>query len=254
MQANLTNHIIMKKYILALDQGTSSSRAIVFDQQGQIRSMAQREFTQHFPRSGWVEHDPNEIWSSQASVMAEALTSMDIAPADIAAIGITNQRETTIVWDSETEEPIYNAIVWQDRRTSEYCDSLKEAGHTEFIRSRTGLIIDAYFSATKVKWILDNVEGARERAEQGKLMFGTVDTWLIWRLTGEHVTDHSNASRTMLFNINTLQWDDEILAELNIKENTLKFHNKNLYGKLGVTSRKQLMEVYRAMQVAKKSE
>ena len=208
----------MEKYILSLDQGTSSSRAIVFDQQGQIRSMAQREFTQHFPRSGWVEHDPNEIWSSQASVMAEALTSMDIAPADIAAIGITNQRETTIVWDRETEEPIYNAIVWQDRRTSEYCDSLKESGHTEFIRSRTGLIIDAYFSATKVKWILDNVEGARERAEQGKLMFGTVDTWLIWRLTkGEvHVTDVSNASRTMLFNIHTLQWDEDLLRLFDI--------------------------------------
>ena len=208
----------MEKYILSLDQGTSSSRAIVFDHKGQIRSMAQREFTQHFPRSGWVEHDPNEIWSSQASVMAEALTAMDIAPADIAAIGITNQRETTIVWDRETEEPIYNAIVWQDRRTSEYCDSLKEAGHTEFIRSRTGLIIDAYFSATKVKWILDNVEGARERAEQGKLMFGTVDTWLIWRLTkGEvHVTDVSNASRTMLFNIHTLQWDEELLRLFDI--------------------------------------
>ena len=208
----------MEKFILSLDQGTSSSRAIVFDHKGQIRSVAQREFTQYFPKSGWVEHNPHEIWSSQASVIAEAITSIDINGLDIAAIGITNQRETTIVWDSETEEPIYNAIVWQDRRTSEYCDSLKEAGHTEFIRSRTGLIIDAYFSATKIKWILDNVPGARERAEKGKLMFGTVDTWLIWRLTrGEvHVTDVSNASRTMLFNIHTLQWDEELLRLFDI--------------------------------------
>ena len=208
----------MEKFILSLDQGTSSSRAIVFDHKGQIRSVAQREFTQYFPKSGWVEHNPHEIWSSQASVIAEAITSIDINGLDIAAIGITNQRETTIVWDSETEEPIYNAIVWQDRRTSEYCDELKAAGHTEFIRSRTGLIIDAYFSATKIKWILDNVPGARERAEKGKLMFGTVDTWLIWRLTrGEvHVTDVSNASRTMLFNIHTLQWDEELLRLFDI--------------------------------------
>ena len=208
----------MEKFILSLDQGTSSSRAIVFDHKGQIRSVAQREFTQYFPKPGWVEHNPHEIWSSQASVIAEAITSIDINGLDIAAIGITNQRETTIVWDSETEEPIYNAIVWQDRRTSEYCDELKAAGHTEFIRSRTGLIIDAYFSATKIKWILDNVPGARERAEKGKLMFGTVDTWLIWRLTrGEvHVTDVSNASRTMLFNIHTLQWDEELLRLFDI--------------------------------------
>ena len=208
----------MEKYILSLDQGTSSSRAIVFDHKGQIRSMAQREFTQIFPRSGWVEHNPHEIWSSQASVIAEAITSIGIDGSNIAGIGITNQRETTIVWDSETEEPIYNAIVWQDRRTSEYCDQLKAEGKTEFIRERTGLIIDAYFSATKVKWILDNVPGARERAEKGKLMFGTVDTWLIWRLTrGEvHVTDVSNASRTMLFNIHTLKWDEELLALFDI--------------------------------------
>ena len=208
----------MEKFILSLDQGTSSSRAIVFDHKGQIRSVAQREFTQYFPKSGWVEHNPHEIWSSQASVIAEAITSIDINGHNIAGIGITNQRETTIVWDSETEEPIYNAIVWQDRRTSEYCDELKAAGHTEFIRSRTGLIIDAYFSATKIKWILDNVPGARERAEKGKLMFGTVDTWLIWRLTrGEvHVTDVSNASRTMLFNIHTLQWDEELLRLFDI--------------------------------------
>ena len=208
----------MEKYILSLDQGTSSSRAIVFDHKGQIRSVAQREFTQYFPQSGWVEHNPHEIWSSQASVIAEAITSIDINGHNIAGIGITNQRETTIVWDSETEEPIYNAIVWQDRRTSEYCDKLKEEGYTEFIRSRTGLIIDAYFSATKIKWILDNVPGARERAEKGKLMFGTVDTWLIWRLTrGDvHVTDVSNASRTMLFNIHTLQWDEELLRLFDI--------------------------------------
>ena len=208
----------MEKYILSLDQGTSSSRAIVFDQKGQIRSVAQREFTQYFPQSGWVEHNPHEIWSSQASVIAEAITSIDINGHNIAGIGITNQRETTIVWDRETQEPIYNAIVWQDRRTSEYCDKLKEEGYTEFIRSRTGLIIDAYFSATKIKWILDNVPGARERAEKGKLMFGTVDTWLIWRLTrGDvHVTDVSNASRTMLFNIHTLQWDEELLRLFDI--------------------------------------
>ncbi len=208
----------MEQYILSLDQGTSSSRAIVFDHKGQIKAMAQREFTQYFPKPGWVEHNPHEIWSSQASVIAEAIASIDITGLDIAGIGITNQRETTIVWDSETEEPIYNAIVWQDRRTSEYCDKLKAEGYTEFIRSRTGLIIDAYFSATKVKWILDNVPGARERAEKGKLMFGTVDTWLIWRLTrGEvHVTDVSNASRTMLFNIHTLQWDEELLRLFDI--------------------------------------
>ena len=203
----------MKQYILALDQGTSSSRAIVFDEKGTTCAVAQREFRQTFPQSGWVEHDPHEIWSSQASVIAEAITTLDINGLNIAGIGITNQRETTIVWDSETEEPIYNAIVWQDRRTSDYCDELKKQGVTDMIRQKTGLIIDAYFSATKIKWILDNVPGARKRAEKGKLLFGTVDTWLIWRLTrGEvHVTDVSNASRTMLFNINTLEWDQELL-------------------------------------------
>lgn len=208
----------MEQYILSLDQGTSSSRAIVFDHKGQICSMAQREFTQYFPKPGWVEHNPHEIWSSQASVIAEAIAAIDINGLNIAGIGITNQRETTIVWDRETEEPVYNAIVWQDRRTSEYCDSLKAEGKTEWIREKTGLIIDAYFSATKIKWILDNVPGARERAEKGKLMFGTVDTWLIWRLTrGEvHVTDPSNASRTMLFNIRTLQWDEELLKLFDI--------------------------------------
>jgi glycerol kinase len=207
-----------KKYILALDQGTTSSRAIVFDHNGQICSVAQKEFTQYFPKPGWVEHDANEIWSSEASVIAEAITQIDINGLDIAAIGITNQRETTIVWDTDTEEPIYHAIVWQDRRTAEYCDKLKAQGLVDKIREKTGLIIDAYFSGTKIKWILDNVPGARKRAEMGKLRFGNVDSWLIWRLTRgtAHVTDVTNASRTMLFNINTLQWDDDLLKLLDI--------------------------------------
>lgn len=208
----------MQKYILALDQGTTSSRAIVFDHSGKICSVAQKEFTQHFPKPGWVEHDPNEIWSSEASVIAEAISAIDINGLDIAAIGITNQRETTIVWDIDTEEPIYNAIVWQDRRTAEYCDKLKAQGLVDKVREKTGLIIDAYFSGTKIKWILDNVPGARERAEKGKLRFGNVDSWLVWRLTrGQvHCTDVTNASRTMLFNINTLQWDDDLLKLLDI--------------------------------------
>ena len=208
----------MEKYILALDQGTSSSRAIVFDQNGQTKAVSQKEFTQIFPKPGWVEHNPMEIWSSQASVIAEAITSIDINGLNIAAIGITNQRETTIVWDAETGDPVYNAIVWQDRRTSEYCDSLKRDGRTDLIRSKTGLIIDAYFSATKIRWILENVPGARQKAEEGRLRFGTVDTWLIWMLTrGEvHVTDVSNASRTMLFNIHSLEWDKELLELMNI--------------------------------------
>lgn len=202
-----------QKYILALDQGTSSSRAIVFDHEGRICATAQKEFPQHFPKPGWVEHDPKDIWSSEASVIAEAITSMGINGLNIAGIGITNQRETTIVWDAETGEPVYNAIVWQDRRTSEYCDSLKEQNLTGFIREKTGLIIDAYFSATKIRWILENVPGARARAEAGKLRFGTVDTWLLWNLTrGEcHMTDVSNASRTMLFNIHTLKWDEDLM-------------------------------------------
>ena len=208
----------MSQYILALDQGTSSSRAIVFDRDGNVCATAQKEFTQHFPQPGWVEHNPSDIWSSEAAVIAEAITSMGINGLDIAAIGITNQRETTIVWDAATGEPVYNAIVWQDRRTAGYCDELKAAGLTDKIREKTGLIIDAYFSGTKIKWILDNVPGARERAERGELRFGTVDTWLVWNLTrGEvHVTDVSNASRTMLFNINTLQWDSELLELLGI--------------------------------------
>lgn len=207
-----------KKFILALDQGTTSSRAIVFDHNGQIKSVAQKEFTQYFPQPGWVEHNPNEIWSSQASVIAEAISAIDINGLDIAGIGITNQRETTIVWDVDTEEPIYNAIVWQDRRTSEFCDELKAQGLTDKIHEKTGLIIDAYFSGTKIKWILDNVPGARKRAEMGKLRFGNVDSWLVWRLTrGEvHVTDVSNASRTMLFNIHDLKWDEELMTLLDI--------------------------------------
>ena len=213
----------MNRFILALDQGTSSSRAIVFDRNGQTRAVAQKEFTQIFPKPGWVEHNPMEIWSSQASVIAEAITSIDINGLDIAGIGITNQRETTIVWDAETGEPVYNAIVWQDRRTSEYCDSLKAEGLTDKIRSKTGLIIDAYFSATKIRWILENVPGAREKAEQGKLRFGTVDTWLIWMLTrGEvHVTDVSNASRTMVYNIHELCWDKELLELFGIPESMM---------------------------------
>ena len=203
----------MEKFILALDQGTSSSRAIVFDHSGSIRSVAQKEFTQYFPQPGWVEHDPQEIWSSEASVMAEALAEAGISSADVAAIGITNQRETTIVWDAATGKPVYNAIVWQDRRTADYCDSLKSGGMTDFIRAKTGLILDAYFSATKIRWILQNVPGAREAAEAGRLRFGTVDSWLIWNLTkgAVHVTDVTNASRTMLFNIHTLEWDAELL-------------------------------------------
>ena len=206
----------MKQYILALDQGTSSSRAIVFDHEGNICSTAQMEFTQYFPKPGWVEHNPMEIWSSEAAVIAEAITKIGINGKDIAGIGITNQRETTIVWDAETGEPVYNAIVWQDRRTSEFCDTLRDKA--DFIREKTGLIIDAYFSGTKIRWILDNVPGAREKAEAGKLRFGTVDSWLVWQLTrGEvHVTDVSNASRTMLFNINTLEWDKELLELLDI--------------------------------------
>lgn len=208
----------MEKYILSLDQGTSSSRAIVFDHIGNICSSAQHEFPQIFPKSGWVEHNPHDIWSSEASVIAEAISKIGINGHNIAAIGITNQRETTIVWDADTGEPVYNAIVWQDRRTSEYCDRLREEGYADMIQQKTGLIIDAYFSATKVKWILDNVPGARKRAEQGKLMFGTVDSWLIWRLTrGEvHVTDVTNASRTMLFNIHSLEWDKELLELFDI--------------------------------------
>lgn len=213
----------MGKYIMALDAGTTSNRCILFDEAGNICSMAQKEFRQFFPNPGWVEHDANEIWSTQLGVAVEAMSMINAKASDIAAIGITNQRETAIVWNKETGEPVYNAIVWQCRRTSAIADALKEKGLEESFRRKTGLIIDAYFSATKIKWILDNVEGARELANEGKLLFGTVETWLIWKFTkGKvHVTDYSNASRTMLFNINTLQWDDEILAELDIPKSML---------------------------------
>ena len=208
----------MSKYVMALDAGTTSSRCILFNKEGTMVSVAQKEFTQHFPQPGWVEHDANEIWSTQLGVAVEAMLKAGASAKDIAAIGITNQRETTIVWDKNTGEPICNAIVWQCRRTSEYCDSLKEKGLVDTFRQKTGLVIDAYFSGTKLKWILDHIPGARERAEKGELLFGTVETWLIWKLTkgNVHVTDFSNASRTMLFNINTLEWDEEILKELNI--------------------------------------
>ena len=208
----------MAKYVMALDAGTTSNRCILFNEKGEMCSVAQKEFTQYFPKPGWVEHDANEIWSTQLGVAVEAMSKIGASAEDIAAIGITNQRETAIVWDRHTGEPVYRAIVWQCRRTSEYCDSLKEKGLTEVFRKKTGLIIDAYFAGTKVKWILDNVPGARERAEKGDLLFGTVETWLIWKLTkgAVHVTDYSNASRTLLFNINTLDWDDDILKELNI--------------------------------------
>ncbi|MCJ7757980.1 MAG: glycerol kinase GlpK, partial [Gillisia sp.] len=206
------------KLILALDQGTTSSRAILFNHNGEIVRTSQKPFEQIFPKPGWVEHNPNEIWSSQISVAAEVVAQEGISGEGIAAIGITNQRETTIVWDRETSEPIYNAIVWQDRRTAKYCDELKAAGNIDMIKKKSGLVLDAYFSATKLKWILDNVEGAREKAEAGKLCFGTVDTWLVWKLTRGKmfITDVSNASRTMLFNIHTLEWDEELLTLFNI--------------------------------------
>ena len=213
----------MAKYVMALDAGTTSNRCILFNEKGEMCSVAQKEFTQYFPKPGWVEHDAEEIWSTQLEVAQEAMKNLGVTAADIAAIGITNQRETTIVWDKNTGEPIHHAIVWQCRRTSEYCDSLKEKGLVDKIRAKTGLVIDAYFSGTKVRWLLENVPGAREKAEKGELLFGTVETWLIWKLTkGKvHVTDYSNASRTMLFNINELKWDDEILAELNIPKSML---------------------------------
>ena len=208
----------MAKYVMALDAGTTSNRCILFNEKGEMCSVAQKEFTQYFPKPGWVEHDADEIWSSQLGVAVEAMTKIGAEASDIAAIGITNQRETAIVWDKNTGEPVYHAIVWQCRRTAEYCDRLKEKGLAEKFRQKTGLMIDAYFSGTKIKWILDHVEGAREKAEKGELLFGTVETWLIWKLTKGrvHVTDYSNASRTLLFNINTLEWDQEILEELEI--------------------------------------
>ncbi|HEY8931039.1 MAG TPA: glycerol kinase GlpK [Mucilaginibacter sp.] len=226
-------------YILALDQGTTSSRAIIFDHNGQIRSVAQKEFTQIFPQPGWVEHDPNEIWSTQAGVAAEATTKLGINGKHIKAIGITNQRETTIVWNRETGQPIYNAIVWQDRRTAPYCDQLKVDGYTESIRSKTGLVIDAYFSASKISWLLNNVDGARQWANEGKLAFGTVDSWLVWKFTRGrvHVTDVTNASRTMLYNIKTQQWDEELLQIFDIPASLLPEvkQSSEVYGETDTT-------------------
>lgn len=213
----------MDKYIMALDLGTTSCRCIIFDKNGRICSAAQKEFTQYFPQPGWVEHDAEEIWATQTGLMYEAMSKIDITINEIAGIGITNQRETTVLWDKKTGRPVHKAIVWQCRRTAGYCDELKKLGMAEFFRSKTGLVLDAYFSATKLRWLLDNVIGARERAEKGKLLFGTVDSWIIWKLTGGkvHVTDYSNASRTMLFNIHTLKWDEEILRILKIPQQIL---------------------------------
>lgn len=213
----------MDKYIMALDLGTTSCRCIIFDKNGRICSAAQKEFTQYFPQPGWVEHDAEEIWATQTGLMYEAMSKIDITINEIAGIGITNQRETTVLWDKETGRPVHKAIVWQCRRTAGYCDELKNLGMAEFFRSKTGLVLDAYFSATKLRWLLDNAIGARERAEKGKLLFGTVDSWIIWKLTGGkvHVTDYSNASRTMLFNIHTLKWDEEILRVLKIPQQIL---------------------------------
>ncbi|QQK08976.1 glycerol kinase GlpK [Miniphocaeibacter halophilus] len=213
----------MTKYIMALDAGTTSNRCILFNKKGEICSVAQKEFTQIFPKPGWVEHNAKEIWSTIMGVAVEAMSNLNIRADDVAGIGITNQRETTVVWDKITGEPVYNAIVWQCRRTSKFCDELKQAGYEDMVKEKTGLLIDAYFSATKLKWILDNVEGAREKADKGELLFGTIDTWIIWKLTNGkvHVTDYSNASRTMLYNINTLEWDKEILELLDIPENML---------------------------------
>lgn len=213
----------MEKYILALDQGTTSSRAVIFDQRGDIVSIAQKEFTQYFPKPGWVEHDPVEIWSTQAGIAAEVVTKKGLSGANIAAIGITNQRETVVVWDKRTGDPVYNAIVWQDKRTADFCDELNKSGKADLIRAKTGLVIDSYFSATKVKWILDNVNGVRALAEAGELLCGTIDTWLIWKMTqGElHITDVTNASRSLIFNINTLEWDNELLELFSIPRNML---------------------------------
>lgn len=228
-----------EKLILALDQGTTSSRAILFNKSGEIKFVSQKSFEQIFPTPGWVEHDPNEIWSSQISVAAEVIAKAGISGLEVAAIGITNQRETTVVWDRHTSEPIYNAIVWQDRRTSKYCDELKSQGHTDEIKQKTGLVLDAYFSATKLKWILDNVEGAREKAEAGDLCFGTVDTWLIWKLTRGKmfITDVSNASRTIMFNIRTMDWDDDLLKLFNIPRAILPEvkQSSEVYGETSTT-------------------
>lgn len=227
-----------KKYIIALDQGTTSSRAVLLDHDANIVGIAQREFTQIYPKTGWVEHDPMEIWATQSSTLNEVVAKTGITSDQIAAIGITNQRETTIVWNKNTGKPVYNAIVWQCRRTAEFCDQLKAKGYTDYIRNTTGLVVDPYFSGTKVKWILDNVEGAREQAEKGELLFGTVDTWLIWKLTQGrvHVTDYTNASRTMIFNIHTKQWDDKMLEILDIPRNMLPEvkNSSEIYGQTNI--------------------
>ncbi|EOW9530158.1 glycerol kinase GlpK [Bacillus cytotoxicus] len=213
----------METYILSLDQGTTSSRAILFNKKGEIVHSAQKEFTQYFPKPGWVEHNAQEIWGSILAVIATCLSEADVKPEQIAGIGITNQRETAVVWEKATGKPVYNAIVWQSRQTAEICEELKEKGYSDMVREKTGLLIDAYFSGTKVKWILDNVEGAREKAERGELLFGTIDTWLVWKLSGgkAHVTDYSNASRTLMFNIHDLQWDDELLEMLTVPKSML---------------------------------
>ena len=232
----------MEKYILAIDQGTTSSRAIIFDKQGKIQSVSQQEFTQYFPRPGWVEHDAEEIWSSEYSVITDAIAKMGVDAANLSAIGITNQRETTIVWDAVTGKPVSHAIVWQDRRTAEYCDTLKSLGLVDMIRSRTGLIIDAYFSATKVRWILENVPGAKDKALRGELRFGTVDSWLVWNLTGGrvHATDVTNASRTMLFNIHTLEWDKDLLDLFGIPESMMPkvLGSSEVYGEANIEGTK----------------
>ena len=232
----------MEKYILAIDQGTTSSRAIIFDKQGKIQSVSQQEFTQYFPRPGWVEHDAEEIWSSEYSVITDAIAKLGVDAASLSAIGITNQRETTIVWDAVTGKPVSHAIVWQDRRTAEYCDTLKSLGLVDMIRSRTGLIIDAYFSATKVRWILENVPGAKDKALRGELRFGTVDSWLVWNLTGGrvHATDVTNASRTMLFNIHTLKWDKDLLDLFGIPESMMPkvLGSSEVYGEANIEGTK----------------
>ena len=236
-----------KKYIVALDQGTTSSRAVVMDHDANIVSVSQREFEQIYPRPGWVEHDPMEIWASQSSTLVEVLAKADISSDEIAAIGITNQRETTVVWERETGKPIYNAIVWQCRRTADICEQLKQDGLEEYIHHNTGLVVDPYFSATKVKWILDHVEGARERAWRGELLFGTIDTWLVWKMTQGrvHVTDYTNASRTMLFNIRDLDWDDKLLKHLDIPRIMLPSVRKSseVYGKTNIGG-KAIFRIY----------
>lgn len=232
----MKNQKMDKKYVIALDQGTTSSRAILFDKEGIIQASSQQEFTQHFPQPGWVEHDANEIWESQLNVLQNLIKENNVNPDEVAAIGITNQRETTVVWDKHTGEPVFHAIVWQDRRTAGYCDGLRDKGYADEVREKTGLVLDAYFSGTKVNWILDNVEGARKRAEDGDLLFGTIDSWLVWKMTGGkvHVTDVTNASRTMLFNIKTMSWDEDLSKMLNVPTSMLAEvkESSEIYGEI----------------------